>query len=194
MQKFERLEGIAAPFAMVNVDTDKIIPARFMIALTRTGLGRHLFEELRYDDGGAERPDFLLNQAPYRGAQVLIADRNFGCGSSREHAVWALTDFGIRCVIAPSFGDIFASNARKNGLLLVRLPDAECEALRNRIRDAHDKRLTVDLDACTIEVQGGPLLAFAIDPDERRALLDGLDDIARTLRHEQAIAQHEIAG
>ena len=193
MQKFERLEGIAAPFAMVNVDTDKIIPARFMIALTRAGLGRHLFEELRFDDGGAERPDFLLNQAPYRGAQILVADRNFGCGSSREHAVWALTDFGIRCVIAPSFGDIFASNARKNGLLLVHLPDAECKALRSRVRDANDKRLAVDLDACTIAMRGGPQLAFVIDPDERRALLDGLDDIARTLRHEQAIAQHEIA-
>lgn len=193
MQKFERLEGIAAPFAMVNVDTDKIIPARFMIALTRTGLGRHLFEELRYDDDGAERADFILNQAAYRGAQILIADRNFGCGSSREHAVWALTDFGIRCIVAPSFGDIFASNARKNGLLLVRLSDAQCDALRDQLSAARDKRLIVDLDACTIATPGGPAVAFAIDPDERRALIEGLDDIARTLRHERAIAQHEIA-
>ena len=194
MQKFVRLEAIAAPFARANVDTDKIIPARFMTALTRTGLGRHLFEELRYDDDGTERPEFILNRSEYRRAQILIADRNFGCGSSREHAVWALADFGIRCIVAPSFGDIFAANARKNGLLLVRLSDARCEALRKRVRDAQDKRLVVDLEALTIAVPGEMAQPFEIDPDERRALLEGLDDIARTLRHERAIAAHEIAG
>ena len=193
MQKFERLDGVAAPFAMVNVDTDKIIPARFMTALTRSGLGRHLFEEMRYENAGVERAGFVLNQDAYREAQILIADRNFGCGSSREHAVWSLADFGIRCVIAPSFGDIFASNARKNGLLLVRLHDRQCEDLRNYIRDASDKRLVVDLDALTIAAREGPAIEFEIDPDERRALQEGLDDIARTLRYDQAIAQHECA-
>lgn len=191
MQKFERLDGIAAPFPMANVDTDKIIPARFMTALTRTGLGRHLFEELRYDDAGEEREDFILNRGPCRRAEVLIADRNFGCGSSREHAVWALVDFGIRCIVAPSFGDIFASNARKNGLLLICLSGRECDALREWATGSPTKDISVDLRSLTVEASDGPKLSFDIDPDERRALLEGLDDIARTLRHEQAIANYE---
>ena len=133
MQKFIRMKAVAAPLPLANVDTDMIIPAQYMKALTRTGLGKHLFQELRFAEDGSERSDFILNKPACREAQVIIADRNFGCGSSREHAVWALTGFGIRCVIAPGFGDIFAGNARKNGLLLIRLPDIICAWLRDEI-------------------------------------------------------------
>ncbi len=190
-RKFERLKGIAAPLPLANVDTDMIIPARFMTALTRQGLGRHLFQELRYDAQGVERDAFVLNRAPYRDAQILIADRNFGCGSSREHAVWALTDFGIRCVVAPSFGDIFANNARKNGLLLIRLPDAECARLQRAASMADMALIDVDLDRQMISLADGESTGFSIDPDDRHALLEGLDDIARTLRHAEAIARYE---
>lgn len=186
MEKFVRLTAIAAPLPLANVDTDMIIPARYMKTLTRSGLGRHLFQELRYAPDGSERADFILNRSAAQGAQILIADRNFGCGSSREHAVWALIDFGIRCVVAPSFGDIFAGNARKNGLLLIRLPDAVCETLRAGIAP-----LTVDLAKQHLIAATGETIAFAIDPDDRRTLMEGLDDIARTLRHEAAIARFE---
>lgn len=170
-----------------------VIPARFMKALTRAGLGRHLFQELRYDAAGGERPDFILNRGACRQAQILIADRNFGCGSSREHAVWALADFGIRCIVAPSFGDIFSGNARKNGLLLIRLPDALCEQLRNEVELAQFAPVTIDLVDQRITLASAEEIMFEVDPDDRRTLLEGLDDIARTMRHETAIARFERA-
>ena len=193
MQKFTRMKAVAAPLPLANVDTDMIIPAQYMKSLTRTGLGKHLFRELRFVDDGSERGDFILNRPACREAGILVADRNFGCGSSREHAVWALTDFGIRCVIAPSFGDIFAGNARKNGLLLIRLPDATCLRLRDEIALAQYAPVEVDLEAQQIRLASGEAIDFAIDPDDRRILMEGLDDIARTLRHADAIARFEAA-
>lgn len=193
MQKFIRIRAGAVPLPLANVDTDMIIPAQYMKALTRSGLGKHLFQELRFDRNGAERDDFILNQPQGRNAQIIVADRNFGCGSSREHAVWALTDFGFRCVIAPSFGDIFAGNARKNGLLLIRLPDEACTRLREEIALAQYAPIEVDLAAQQIRLASGETIAFDIDPDDRRILMEGLDDIERSLRHADAIARFEAA-
>ena len=191
MQKFIRMKAVAAPLPLANVDTDMIIPAQYMKSLTRTGLGKHLFRELRFMDDGSERGDFILNQAARRQAQILVVDRNFGCGSSREHAVWALTDFGIRCVIAPSFGDIFAGNARKNGLLLLRLPDEICARLRDEILLGQYAPIEVDLEAQQIRLASGDAIDFEIDPGDRRILMEGLDDIARTLRHADTITRFE---
>ncbi len=193
MEKFTRLSAVAAPLALANVDTDMIIPARYMKALTRSGLGEHLFRELRYHADGTERGDFVLNRHPWRDARILIADRNFACGSSREHAVWALTDFGFRCIIAPSFGDIFASNARKNGLLLIRLTGELCAALRQYVQRAPSALVTVDLENRRIDLAPGGTIDFEIDPDDRRILMAGLDDIGRTLRHADAIKRYEDA-
>jgi len=191
MEKFTRLTAAAAPLPLANVDTDLIIPARFMKGLARSGLGQHLFQELRYRPDGADNGSFILNRGPCRDAQILIADRNFGCGSSREHAVWALADFGIRCVVAPSFGDIFSNNARKNGLLLIRLPEEVCERLRHEVELAQYAPLTIDLSEQTIALASGEAIAFDIDPDDRRTLMEGLDDITRTLRHRDVIARFE---
>jgi len=191
MDKFDRLTAVPAPLPLSNVDTDMIIPARFMKALSRSGLGRHLFQELRYAADGTERDAFILNRGPCRQARILIADRNFGCGSSREHAVWALADFGIRCIVAPSFGDIFSNNARKNGLLLIRLPEATCADLRHAVTRAQYAPITVDLARQQIHLASGDAIAFAVDPGDRRTLMEGLDDIARTLRHEAAITRFE---
>ncbi len=191
MQKFIRIEAVAAPLPLANVDTDMIIPAHYMKALTRSGLGQHLFRELRYDADGRERADFILNRSPFRDAEILIAERNFGCGSSREHAVWALTDFGIRCVIAPSFGDIFAGNARKNGLLLIRLSDADCARLRQDVATSRFAPIVVDLVTQQIYSATGEVTPFVIDPADRQILLQGLDDIERTMRHADAIARFE---
>lgn len=193
MQKFIRMKAVAAPLPLANIDTDMIIPAQYMKALSRSGLGKHLFRELRFAEDGSERGDFILNKPACRDAQILIADRNFGCGSSREHAVWALTDFGIRCLIAPSFGDIFSSNARKNGLLLIRLPDKICARLRNEIALAQYAPIEVDLETQRIRLASGETIDFDIDPDDRRILMEGLDDIARTLRHADAIARFEAS-
>jgi 3-isopropylmalate/(R)-2-methylmalate dehydratase small subunit len=193
LQKFVRVKAVAAPLPLANVDTDMIIPATYMKALTRTGLGQHLFQLLRFAEDGSERADFILNQPSCRLAQILVADRNFGCGSSREHAVWALTDFGIRCVIAPSFGDIFSGNARKNGLLLIRLPDALCEALRAEVALAQYAPVEVDLEAQQIRLASGRTLDFDVDANDRHILMEGLDDISRTLRHADAIARFEQA-
>lgn len=193
MRKFEQLRGVAVALPLANVDTDMIIPARFMKALTREGLGRHLFEELRRAPDGSERAEFVLNGPAGRAAQILIADRNFGCGSSREHAVWALADFGIRCVIAPSFGDIFAGNARKNGLLLIRLPEEVCARVAREVELAQHAPVEIDLAAQEIRLASGEAVTFEIDAGDRRVLLEGLDDIGRTLRHEPAIASFEAA-
>lgn len=191
MDKFTKIAAPPAPLQLANVDTDMIIPAQFMKSLSRSGLGKHLFQELRYALDGGERPDFILNHSIARHAQILISDRNFGCGSSREHAVWALADFGIRCVIAPSFGDIFSNNARKNGLLLIRLPDAICERLRREAALSQFAPMTIDLVEQEIVLASGEIIAFHIDLDDRRTLMEGLDDIARTLRHEAAITRFE---
>ncbi len=146
MQSFTALTAIAAPLPLANVDTDKIIPARFLKVITRTGLGKHLFDTLRFRADGSENPDFVLNQEPYRHAEILIAHENFGCGSSREHAPWALLDFGIRCVIAPDFADIFHNNTFKNGILPIRLPRETCDQLMQDARLGPNARLTIDLE------------------------------------------------
>jgi 3-isopropylmalate/(R)-2-methylmalate dehydratase small subunit len=191
MRPFTQLTGIAAPLPIANVDTDKIIPARFLKTLTRTGLGKALFDGLRYDESGKELPDFVLNREPYRKAEILIALDNFGCGSSREHAPWALTDFGIRCVIAPSFADIFYNNAFKNGLLPVALPREVCEALMEDARLGANARVTVDLERQVVVRASGEEIPFEIDPGRRHSLLNGLDEIAETLTHDSGISTFE---
>ncbi len=193
MRPFTTLTGVAAPLRAANVDTDQIIPARFLKTVERTGLGRHLFAGLRYDAEGAERRDFVLNREPYRRAEVLIALENFGCGSSREHAAWALDDFGIRCVIAPSFADIFATNSAKNGLLLVALPRATCEALMADAEMGANARLTVDLERQVVVRPSGEAVAFDIDPGAKARLLEGLDEIGETLARAPAIDRFEAA-
>ncbi|MDT7951906.1 MAG: 3-isopropylmalate dehydratase small subunit [Acetobacteraceae bacterium] len=182
MQAFTELTGIAAPLPLANVDTDKIIPARFLKTIKRTGLGVHLFDTLRYGPAGEERPDFVLNQAPYRHAEILVAHENFGCGSSREHAPWALLDFGIRCVIAPSFADIFHNNCYKNGILPVTLPREICDQLMDDARLGGNARITVDLVRQVVIRPSGEEIAFAIDPFRKHLMLNGLDDIGQTLQ------------
>lgn len=191
MEKFKELNAIAAPLDMSNVDTDMIIPKQFLKTIERTGLGKSLFFEMRYDDDGNERPDFVLNKDPYRRAQILIAGENFGCGSSREHAPWALLDFGIRCVIAPSFADIFYNNCFKNGILPVRLPREEIEKLLDDAARGANATITVDLDAQEIRGPDGGVIHFEIDPFRKHCLIEGLDDIGLTLAHEQEIASFE---
>jgi 3-isopropylmalate/(R)-2-methylmalate dehydratase small subunit len=191
MQPFTVLTAVAAPLPLANVDTDQIIPARFLKTIQRTGLGRNLFDTMRYDPAGAEKPEFVLNQEPYRKAGVLIACENFGCGSSREHAPWALADFGIRCVIAPSFADIFHNNCTKNGILPIVLPKAVCEALMEDARLGSNARVTVDLERQVVTRPNGEEISFTVDPMRRRMLLHGLDDIAQTLEHQGAIDAFE---
>ena len=191
MQAFTVLTGVAAPLPLANVDTDKIIPARFLKTIRRSGLGIHLFDTLRFDEQGAERPDFVLNQPAYRNAEILVAHENFGCGSSREHAPWALLDFGIRCVIAPDFADIFYNNCFKNGILPVRLPRAACDALMEDARLGGNARLTVDLERQMVLRPNGGEFAFDIDASRRQMLLEGLDEIGQTLGHAPAIDAFE---
>ncbi len=193
MQAFRTLTAVAAPLPLANVDTDKIIPARFLKTIRRTGLGVHLFDGLRYGPDGEERADFVLNRPAYRQARILVTLENFGCGSSREHAPWALLDFGIRCVIAPSFADIFHNNCFKNGILPVRLPRAVCDTLIEDTQLGPNARLTVDLERALVIRPGGEEIAFAIDPLRRRMLLEGLDDIDETLAHGDAIDRFEQA-
>jgi 3-isopropylmalate/(R)-2-methylmalate dehydratase small subunit len=184
---FTALTGIAAPLPAANVDTDQIIPARFLKTIARTGLGKSLFANLRYNADGSEKPDFVLNKEPYRKAEVLIAYENFGCGSSREHAPWALLDFGIRCVIAPDFADIFHNNCFKNGILPVRLPREICEKLMEDARLGANARITVDLERQVVVRPNGEEIPFQVDPLRRHLLLNGLDDIGQTLQHATAI-------
>ena len=191
MQPFTVLTGIAAPLPMANVDTDKIIPARFLKTIKRTGLGVHLFDTLRFDGAGAERPDFVLNTEPYRQAEVLIAHENFGCGSSREHAPWALLDFGIRCVIAPSFADIFHTNCFKNGILPIALPREVCDRLMEDARMGSNARLTIDLPRQVVVRPNGEEIPFAVDALRRHLLLNGLDDIGQTMQRAPAINAYE---
>jgi 3-isopropylmalate/(R)-2-methylmalate dehydratase small subunit len=191
MEKFTTLTGVAAPLDMINVDTDMIIPKQYLKTIARTGLGKGLFTELRYRDDGSENPDFVLNKPAYRDAKILIVGENFGCGSSREHAPWALMDFGIRCVIAPSFADIFYSNSFKNGKLLVTLPPEEVDKLMEYAARGADATLTVDLEKQEIRRADGEVIGFDIDPFKKHCLLNGLDEIGLTLEKAPAIAAHE---
>jgi len=191
MEKFETLTGIAAPVGDANIDTDRIIPARFLKTIKRTGLGKHLFNDVRYASDGAENPDFVLNREPYRKAEILVTTENFGCGSSREHAPWALHDFGIRCVIGESFADIFYNNSFKNGLLLIKLPKAEIAKLLEDSQLGQNARITVDLENQQITRPNGETIAFDIDPFRKHCLLNGLDDIGLTLKHKPKIDTFE---
>ena len=191
MEKFTKLTGPAAPLPMANVDTDKIIPARFLKTIKRSGLGVHLFDPLRYDKDGKERPDFVLNQPQYRKAEIIIAHENFGCGSSREHAPWALLDFGIKCVIAPDFADIFHNNCFKNGILPVRLPREVCDQLMEDAKLGGNARITVDLEKQVVVRPNGEEIPFKVDPFRRHLLLNGLDDIGQTMQHGQALDSYE---
>lgn len=191
MQKFSVLTAPAAPFPFAHVDTDQIIPANYMTTVTKRGLGKGLFAAARYDAVGREVGDFVLNRPEWRAAGILIAHENFGCGSSREHAPWALSDFGISCVIAPSFGDIFRINCLKNGLAPIRAPREQCDELIAAALARPGAMFTVDMERQRISLPDGRELAFAIDARERAALLAGVDDIARTLRHETRVEAYE---
>ncbi|MFT9382964.1 3-isopropylmalate dehydratase small subunit, partial [Gluconobacter sp.] len=188
MEKFTELTAIAAPMPNENIDTDQIIPARFLKTIQRTGLGKNAFAAQRYDENGNENPDFVLNKEPYRQAEILITYDNLGCGSSREHAPWALLDFGIRCVIAPSFADIFFNNCFKNGILPIRLPREICDELMGDARQGSNSRLTVDLEKQIIIRPDGNVVPFEVDPFRRHMLLEGLDDIGQTLAHDAEIS------
>ena len=191
MQKFTKLTGVAAPLPMRNVDTDMIIPKQFLKTIKRTGLGRSLFFEMRFDQAGNELPDFVLNKPAYRKAEILITGENFGCGSSREHAPWALLDFGIRCVIAPDFADIFYNNCFQNGILPIKLPQSEVDKLMDDASRGANATLTVDLEAQEIRGPDGGVIRFEIDPFKKHCLLNGLDNIGLTLEKEPAIAAFE---
>jgi 3-isopropylmalate/(R)-2-methylmalate dehydratase small subunit len=191
MEKFTTLTGIAAPLPLINVDTDMIIPKQFLKTIKRSGLGRNLFDEMRYDDAGREIPDFVLNKPAYRNAQILVAGDNFGCGSSREHAPWALLDFGIRCVIAPSFADIFFNNCFKNGILPIVLPQEDVDKLMDDAERGANATVTIDLESQTIRGPDGGEIGFEVDPFRKHCLLNGLDDIGLTLERAPAIDAFE---
>jgi len=191
MEKFTTLTGVPAPLAMINVDTDMIIPKQFLKTIKRTGLGKHLFHEMRFDEDGNENPDFVLNKPAYRNAKILIAGDNFGCGSSREHAPWALLDFGIRCIIAPSFADIFYNNCFKNGILPIQLPQEDIDKLMDDAARGANATLTVDLENQTISGPDGGEIKFDIDPFRKKCLLEGLDDIGLTMERADRIAAYE---
>ena len=196
MDKFTTLTGVAAPINMINVDTDMIIPKNYLKTIKRTGLGKSLFAEMRYDEAGREKPDFVLNKGPYRKASILVAGQNFGCGSSREHAPWALLDFGIRCVIAPSFADIFFNNTFKNGILPITLPEPRVNELLRFLLELPGAEITVDLPAQTVKGPDGKVDRFEVDAFRKNCLVNGLDDIGLTLQKEAAIAAFEkrVAG
>jgi 3-isopropylmalate/(R)-2-methylmalate dehydratase small subunit len=187
MDKFTTLSGVAAPLPMINVDTDMIIPKQFLKTIKRTGLGKHLFEEMRYEMDGKEKPDFVLNKPAWRQAKILVAGANFGCGSSREHAPWALLDFGIRCVIAPSFADIFYNNCFKNGILPIKLPQEEIDKLMDDAERGANAIISIDLEKQEIRGPDGGCIRFDIDPFRKHCLLNGLDDIGLTLEKAGAI-------
>ena len=191
MDKFTTLTGIAAPMPLVNIDTDMIIPKQFLKTIQRSGLGKNLFDEMRYTQDGQEIPDFVLNQPAYRNAQILVAGDNFGCGSSREHAPWALLDFGIRCVISTSFADIFFNNCFKNGILPIVLPQEQVDILMADARKGANARMTVDLQAQTVTTSDGQTFGFEVDPFRKHCLLNGLDDIGLTLEKAAAIDSFE---
>ena len=191
MDKFTTLTGVAAPMPLVNIDTDMIIPKQFLKTIQRSGLGKNLFDEMRYTQDGKEIPDFVLNQPAYRKAEIIVAGDNFGCGSSREHAPWALLDFGIRCVISTSFADIFFNNCFKNGILPVVLPQEAVDYLMDDARKGANARITVDLEFQTVTASDGKTFAFDVDAFKKHCLLNGLDDIGLTLEKASAIDSYE---
>src|SRR5436189_627618 len=191
MEKFTQLTGVAAPLPIINLDTDKIFPAIYLKTIKRTGLSQWLFQEIRFRPDGSENPDFVLNQAPYRNAKILIGADNFGCGSSREHAPWALLDFGIRCVIAPSFADIFYNNCFKNGILPIALPKEQIAKLIDDAERGANAILTIDLEKQEITGPDGGRIRFEIEPFRKHCLLNGLDDIGLTLQKAAAIDSYE---
>ena len=191
MEKFTTLTGVPAPMDMINIDTDMIIPKQFLKSIERTGFGKSLFFEMRYRDDGSENPDFVLNKPQYRDAKILIAGENFGCGSSREHAPWALLDFGITCVIAPSFADIFYNNCFKNGILPIKLPKEDVNKLLDDAERGANATLTIDLEAQTIRGPDGGEINFDVDEFKKHCLLNGLDDIALTMENEAKIDDFE---
>jgi 3-isopropylmalate/(R)-2-methylmalate dehydratase small subunit len=191
MDKFTTLSGVAAPMPLVNIDTDMIIPKQYLKTIKRTGLGVALFDEMRYTPDGKEKPEFVLNQPQYRKAQVIVAGDNFGCGSSREHAPWALLDFGIRAVISTSFADIFFNNCFKNGILPIVLPEAERDACMKDAEKGENARIEIDLESQTITLSDGQKIRFDVDPFKKHCLLNGLDDIGLTLEKVSAISTFE---
>jgi 3-isopropylmalate/(R)-2-methylmalate dehydratase small subunit len=191
MQKFDQLIGVAAPLDILNIDTDMIIPKQFLKTIKRSGLGKNLFDEMRYDRDGSEMADFVLNRAPYRQAEILVAGDNFGCGSSREHAPWALLDFGIRCVISTSFADIFYNNCFKNGILPIVVSPDERDALLADAADTENPELSIDLVAQTIGRPNGVTISFEVDAFRKKCLLEGLDDIGLTMEKSGSIDDFE---
>jgi len=191
MQKFDKLTGVAAPMAIVNIDTDMIIPKDYLKTIARTGLGKGLFADIRYNRDGSEVPDFVLNKPAYRNAEILVAGDNFGCGSSREHAPWALLDFGIRCVISTSFGDIFYNNCFKNGVLPIRVTPEQLELLLDDAERGANARISIDLEAQEIRGPDGGMIHFDIDPFRKHCLINGLDDIGLTMEKETSIVGFE---
>jgi 3-isopropylmalate/(R)-2-methylmalate dehydratase small subunit len=191
MKAFTLHRGRVAPLDRVNVDTDQIIPKQFLKRIEKTGFGQFLFYDWRFGSDGSKNSDFVLHEPRYEGATILVAGRNFGCGSSREHAVWALADFGFRAVISSSFADIFANNSAKNGFLAVRLSDDEVDTVMKRAQEIDDYQVTVDLERCEVRDEQGFRAKFPIDEFVRHCLLNGLDDIGLTLQHEKEIAEYE---
>lgn len=191
MEKFEKLTGIAAPMPLVNIDTDMIIPKVFLKTIKRSGLGVNLFDEMRYLDDGSENPDFVLNKPQYREAEILVAGDNFGCGSSREHAPWAIKDFGIRCVISTSYADIFFNNCFKNGILPIMLPKAQVDVLMKDAEKGSNARIEVDLEAQTVTTSDGETFSFEVDAFKKHCLLNGLDDIGLTMEKAASIDAYE---
>jgi len=191
MDKFEKLTGVAAPLPLINVDTDMIIPKQFLKTIKRSGLGVNLFDEMRYNDDGGEKPDFVLNKPAYRHAEILVSGDNFGCGSSREHAPWAIKDFGIRCVIAPSFADIFFNNCFKNGILPIALPQEQVDLLMKDAEKGENARMTIDLEKQEITTSEGEVIPFKVDSFKKHCLLEGLDDIGLTMAKASEIASFE---
>ncbi|MBE1283740.1 MAG: 3-isopropylmalate dehydratase small subunit [Rhodobacteraceae bacterium] len=191
MDKFEKLQGIAAPMPLVNIDTDMIIPKVFLKTIKRSGLGVNLFDEMRYDRQGNELPEFVLNKPQYRNTEILVAGDNFGCGSSREHAPWAIKDFGIKCVISTSFADIFFNNCFKNGILPIVLPQEQVDMLMTDAEKGENARMTVDLEAQEITTSDGDVIAFEVDAFKKHCLLNGLDDIGLTLEKSASIDAFE---
>ena len=191
MDKFNKLTGVAAPMPLINIDTDMIIPKQFLKTIKRTGLGKNLFDEMRYDDKGNEIPDFVLNKPAYRNAQILVTGENFGCGSSREHAPWALADFGIKCVIAASFADIFYNNCFQNGILPIVLPQSEVDKLMDDAERGQNAVVTIDLESQEIKGPDGGVIKFDLDPFRKHCMLEGLDGVGLTMKKEASIASYE---
>ena len=194
MDKFETLTGIAAPMPLVNIDTDMIIPKQFLKTIKRSGLGVNLFDEMRYDDDGNEKPDFVLNKPQYREAEILVTGDNFGCGSSREHAPWALKDFGIKAIISTSYADIFYNNCFKNGILPIVLPQEALEVLMKDAEKGSNARMIVDLEAQTVTSSDGDVFHFEVDSFKKHCLLEGLDDIGLTMEKVASITAYEERG